>query len=155
MKIEVTNRVPDFDKALKKLLTQQVAVGVTEETAPRDDGADRNNAEIGYMTEFGEPENNIPQRAVLQPGVASVKQDIGYCLAQAAKAILSGKPYEEWLDYAGKIGKEGVQDFINAGNFAPLSPLTIAMRKARGNSSEAPLIDTERFINSITFTKPK
>lgn len=155
MKIETISRVSDVEKALKKLLKEQIVVGITEETAPRDDGADRNNAEIGYMTEFGEPANNIPQRAVLEPGVESVQEDIGYCMAQATKAILSGKPYEEWLEYAGRIGKEGVQDWIKAGNFVPLSDYTIRMRQDRGNFNEDPLIDTERFINAFTYEKRK
>ena len=151
MKIEVKNYVPEFNKALKKLTGHDIVVGVTEETAPRDDEADRNNAEIGYIAEFGDPAQNIPQREVLQPGVESVTEDIGYCMAQATKAILSGKPYEQWLEYAGKIGKEGVQDWIKAGDFVPLAEYTIRMRQARGNFNEDPLIDTKRFINAITF----
>ena len=155
MKIETKSRVSEIDKATKKLLKEIIAVGITEKTAPRDDGADRNNAEIGYIAEFGDPAQNIPQREVLQPGVKSVSEDIGYCMAQATKAILSGKPYEQWLDYAGKIGKEGVQDWIKAGNFVPLSEYTIRMRQARGNFDETPLIDTERFINAFTYEKRK
>ena len=155
MKFVVKDYVPDFEKKIKRVFEQSLVVGITEKTAPRDDGADKNNAEIGYMTEFGVPEENIPQRAVLQPGVENAKYDIGLCLAQAIKASLEGKPFEPWLDEAGKIGVEGVRDLIKAGDFEPLSQLTLAMRRARGNNSEAPLIDTGRFINAFTYEKQK
>lgn len=155
MKLVVKDYVPDFGKKIKRVLDQSLVVGITEKTAPRDDGADRNNAEIGYMTEFGVPEENIPQRAVLQPGTENVKYDIGLCLAQAIKASLSNKPFEPWLDEAGKIAVEGVKDLIRAGDFVPLSAYTIEMRLERGNYRDDPLIDTERFINAFTYEKHK
>lgn len=151
MKFIVKDYVPGFEKKIKRVFEQSLIVGITEKTAPRDDGADKNNAEIGYMTEFGVPEENIPQRAVLQPGLDNAKYDIGLCFAQAIKASLEGKPYMTWIERAGEIGVESVKDLIKAGNFVPLSQFTLAMRRARGNNSEAPLIDTGRFINAFTY----
>ncbi len=150
MKFVIRDRVPDMEKKLKRVFKNEIVVGVTEETAPRENEK-ITNAVIGDIQDHGNEEKNIPKRPFLGTGVESVKYDIGLCLAQALKASLSDKPFRNWLERAGEIGAKGVQDFIKAGNFESLKKSTLAKRRARGNYSTAPLIDTGKLLGSITY----
>lgn len=155
MKIEVKDHFPGLEKKLKKILKKQIVIGVTEETAPRMN-EEITNAFIGDIQDHGNEARSIPERPFLDAGIESIKYDIGLCMAQAIKSALSeksffGRPYKRWLNKAGEIGAKGVQDFIKAGNFESLKESTLAKRRARGNYSTAPLIDTGQLLGSITY----
>ncbi len=150
MKFVIRDRVPDMQKKLKRVFKNDIVIGVTEETSSRD-GSDVTNALLAGIHENGSESGNIPARPFLGRGIESVKYDIGLCLAQAIKASLTDKPFKVWLERAGEIGAEGVQDFIKAGDFAPLKESTLASRRAKGNYSTAPLVDTGQMFNAITY----
>lgn len=139
-----------------------VLVGVPAENAGREPepGQERdpiNNAEIGYLMEFGSPEQNIPARPHLVPGVAGVETRIASVMKAGAKTSLvkalggDTAPLDETLNKVGLIAVSAVKNKITSGPFQPLSPKTIAARKRRGVTRENPLVDTAGYLNSITY----
>lgn len=151
-----TDRTPELSRALKALVTNQVLVGIPSGTAGRQpDPGDRhplNNAEIGYIQENGSPAANIPARPFLKAGVATVQDQVAARLGAAAKSALSGDlgAVEKGLEAVGFIAENAVKAKITDGPFAPLSDSTLAARRARGRTSEKPLIDTGQLRRSVT-----
>lgn len=156
-RLKVTiDRTGDLAKALKALGSLQVLVGIPSSTAERKpDPADPhplNNAEIGYLMENGSPAANIPARPFLRPGIRGEKAAIVARLKSAGNAALTGDlgAVEKGLTAAGLIAEAAVKAKITDGPFAALAPSTIAKRKARGRSSDKPLIDTGQLRNAVT-----
>lgn len=169
--------------AIQKLASQEVLVGIPSTEAERSDddqGAPLNNAQLGYIHEYGSPKANIPARPFLESGVEDQRASITNHLQTAAKAALNGQgeKVELSLNAAGLIASTGARNKLNSGEFAPLSPSTIRNRhKSRGTKSmrssekhyleliasgsspeqaqeEAgiqPLVNTGQLRNSITY----
>jgi phage gpG-like protein len=154
----IKDRTSGVLDAVKRLLKQECLVGVPDINAmrdpdPSDPKSDINNAQLGYIHEFGSPAANIPARPFLVPGVESVKDQISAKLKKAGERALSGEPSEidRQLNAVGLIAANAVQQKLVDGPFAPLAPLTIANRKAKGRTSKQPLIDTGALRQSITY----
>ena len=130
MKFVIRDRVPDMQKKLKRVFKNDIVIGVTEETSSRD-GSDVTNALLAGIHENGSESGNIPARPFLGRGIESVKYDIGLCLAQAIKASLTDKPFKVWLERAGEIGAEGVQDFIKGRRFRPLEGIHVGKQAGK------------------------
>jgi phage gpG-like protein len=151
------DRVKDVLASIKALTKHQVLVGIPADAAERQPDADDprppNNAEIGFIQEFGSPEANIPARPFLVPGVRGNLEKIEKRYRTAAQKALDGdKEAVEKAHMA--IGLEtasAVQKKITDGPFVPLSPVTIANRKARGRTGINPLLDTGQLRRSITY----
>lgn len=169
--------------AIQKLASQEVLVGIPATEAERNDdepGAPLNNAQIGYIHEYGSPKANIPARPFLESGVEDQRASITNHLQAAAKAAFSGQgeKVDQSLNAAGLIASTGARNKLNSGEFAPLAPSTIRNRhKSRGTKSmrasekryleliasgsspeqaqdEAgiqPLVNTGQLRNSITY----
>lgn len=72
----VTTRVDNAKAildALRSLTKKDVLVGIPSEDSGRDD-VPFGNAGIGYLNEYGSPEQNIPPRPHLVPGVKSAEE---------------------------------------------------------------------------------
>ena len=142
----------EFYKAVEELTKKRVYVGIpaAEGNTRPDNGP--NNALIGYTMEFGYPENNVPARPALIPGVASVFTEITNLLKQAGQKVLGGDfaVVNRVFTRIGIIGQNAVQAKITNGPFQPLAPRTIAARQAKGNFSVKPLIDTGSYRQNIT-----
>lgn len=156
-----TDRLAGVIANVEKLTKQEVLVGIPDENAPRTaeedearkaSGEPLNNAEIGYISEFGAPESNIPARPVLLPGLASVKDRLGTILGNGARKAISGDPEAAHaaLTKAGIVGETAVKGRITEGPFAALAPSTLAARRRRGRTGDKPLIDTGQFRKSVT-----
>lgn len=168
MKIEVTK---DGYKAvlarIKGLTKSEVLVGIPDANAPRsnDEDEDRkasggplNNAEIGYVHEYGVPEKNIPARPFLLPGVRGAKERVAKVLAAGVNKTLKGdaEAASVALTKAGLIAETSVKSRIDEGPFAALSDVTLAQRRRRGRSGEKPLIDTAQMQRAVTHVvRPK
>jgi len=155
--------------ALNTLTNKEVLVGIPEDKSAREDG-EFSNAAIGYINENGSPEQNIPPRPHLKPGVRSVEQDFMPHLKAAAQKALEGNAEGAVtsLDRAGTVAANGVKKFITASGFTPLAESTLADRARRGragaakelasraagyapnNANAKPLIDTGEYRRSIT-----
>ncbi|KAF1012870.1 MAG: hypothetical protein GAK29_04798 [Acinetobacter bereziniae] len=146
------NGLLDILNAVSELSKTDVLVGVPHGEA-RTDGDGMTNAAIGYLLETGSPAMNLPPRPHLIPGIEEVQDIIAEKLTWAVDAALTGntKRMYFYLESAGMKATMNVKRFINAGDFAPLAPLTIKGRKARGRKSEKPLVDTAQYRNSHTY----
>lgn len=158
MTVTITkDRVADVLKQVKALTAQEVLVGVPAENAGRNDGDAINNAEIGYVQEFGAPERNIPARPFLLPGVEEAMPKIIDRMKAGGAKALSGDPgaASKTLNAVGLMAQNAVRAKINEGIPPPLSPRTLADRRARGRTGEKPLIDTGQLRNSVTYVVRK
>ncbi|MGR7993838.1 hypothetical protein [Xanthobacter sp. ZOL 2024] len=146
--------------ALRGLTHNEALVGIPAENAgrepePGEEKPPLNNAEIGYLMEFGG--KNIPARSHLRPAIEGAKSDLAKALGSGVRSVLSGKPdaADKALHTAGMIGQNAVRNKITEGPFLPLAPLTLAKRKAKGRTGEKPLIDTGAYRNSQTYVVRK
>jgi hypothetical protein len=125
--------------SINDLTKQQVLVGFPESTDERQDpqGSEPvTNAYLGYIHEFGSPDQNIPARPFLIPGVEATTPQSTERLKDAADYALSGKKSmaQRRLEEAGIIAAGGAKRAITNGDFVPLKPGTIARRAASRNT---------------------
>lgn len=156
--LSVKDNVPAFKRGMRELLRRDVLVGIPDEKAGRNpdpgDDPEINNAMIGMWMEMGVPEANIPARPHLVPGIRMAMPKIEPYMIQAARYAMTGDVdgIMRGLGAAGMEAKKGVQAYIGtASNFQRLSDYTLAMRRARGRTGTAPLIDTTQYRNSQTY----
>jgi phage gpG-like protein len=146
----------ELDRALKGLVEKRVLVGIPAENAQRqpdpDDSQPLSNAAIGYLMETGSPAANIPARPFLEPGVRDAADEIQRRLSATAKAALDGdaSAVDKGLTAVGLVAEAAVKRRITEGSFEPLAPATLKARKARGRTSEKPLLDTGQLRNVVT-----
>jgi hypothetical protein len=152
------DRLPELLRSVKELTKRTVQVGVPDEDADRKpvegESEPITNAALAYIHENGVPEKNIPARPFMVPGIDSAKERITKQLVKAGEAMLdtgSKTELDKALGRVGLIAQSAIQNKITDGPFAPLAPKTIAERKARGNESDKPLIDTGQLRQAITF----
>ena len=161
MTVKRTSRKDTIERVLAMLRKSKVLVGIPAE-AGRDDGGP-SNAVIGYLMEYGAPENNIPARPFLIPGVEGVEDKITKELvrgAQQATAVAlhpsggferASAEAEKALQRIGLTAQNAVRSRITEGPFAPLSPVTIKRRRAKGRTGDKPLVDTGQLRRSVTY----
>jgi len=166
--------------ALNQLADVEVLVGFPESGAGRDPGVDGEggeitNAALAYIHDNGAPEQNIPARPFMLPGIESVQKQLNAKLKQVgAAATRAGSPsnlVEVGLTQVGLIAQLGIQRYINSGVEPPLSDRTLQARARRqrgGKSAKAelaarkrgeapsasgakPLIDTTQMRDAVTY----
>lgn len=157
MSVKITkDNVDSFLKNIKQLTTNDVLVGVPADKSVRSDDAANepiNNAEIGYLMEFGSPAQNIPERPFLIPSIKESQDKFAKTLkAGAAKAVDGdAKAAVFTLNKVGIMAQIAVQEKIDAANFTSLSERTLAARRAKGRTGTKPLTDTAQLRNSINY----
>lgn len=134
----------------------RVLIGIPAESPfrkPEGEGQEPTNAQLGWIHEFGSPAANIPARPFLLPGVASVRQDIANRLERGIRATLRGNfmDVDKTLHAIGLTAQNAVRRKITEGPFIPLSPVTLAKRRAKGRKGTKPLIDTAQLRASVTY----
>lgn len=154
MKI-TTDNVAKVLASIQELAGKQVMVGIPASKAEREEGDTEpiNNAQLGYIHEYGAPASNIPARPFLIPGVAHAQESINNHLQKAAKAAMNGddEKVDVELNATGLIAQAGARNEINSGAFEALSASTLAARRKRGRTGDKPLIDTGQLRNAITY----
>lgn len=151
------DRLQEVLASLKDLTKHQVLVGIPSEKAERqpdsEDPEPLSNAEIGYIHEFGAPEANIPARPFLVPGVKDNLDKVEKRYRAAAQKALDGDhdAVEKAHIAVGLETAASVQRKVTQGPFVPLSPVTIAKRKAKGRTGVKPLIDTGQLRRAVTY----
>jgi hypothetical protein len=125
---------------LHALMGKEVLVGIPEAGGRRAD-APINNAEIGYIQEFGSPANNIPPRPFLIPGVEKATPKALERLKVATQRALDGDKAgaERAMYQAGALAMISAKAEISSNIPPPLKPGTIRGRKySRGTKSRRP-----------------
>ncbi len=140
-------------KSLSAITSKDVLVGIPASETERKDGDPITNSLIGFISEFGLPEKNIPARPWLNPGIREGKSNIEKYLKQAGQAYLHNNPEQATraLMAAGLSAQNSVKNKITVGPFAKLAPATIAARLRRGITRTDPLKDTLQFLNSVVY----
>lgn len=144
--------------AIKALAKDRVLVGIPAEKADRDPDPDEpnpeiNNAEIGYLNEFGAPEQNLPARPHLVPGIQRVLPKITEAYKQAGKLALDGNvsAIRAAETKIGFMATSSVKNLIAEGLSPALSERTLDERNRRGVTRTNPLQDTGQYRNNIDF----
>lgn len=156
--ISVTiDKLKDVLEKLNSFNRLEVLIGIPTDRAIRKlfDGekVEINNAELGFINEFGSPLNRIPPRPFLVPGVKKVNSRITTILKKAAKNFTGGQsPIKSGLEQAGAVARDSAKNIIvTQENFPSLSAKTIALRKSKNFNGEKALIRTGQLLNSITY----
>ena len=176
------DKFKDFVDGINALTQRDVLVGVPDSGATRQDETPgpMNNATLAYIHDNGSPAANIPARPFMRPGIKAVQEKIEARLKNAATAALDGQKgkIDDQLSAAGMVAATSIKKEINDGDFAPLSPSTVAGRaRTRGTKSQRkaeleylemvrngvppelaqgaagiyPLVNTGQLRNSITY----
>lgn len=144
-------------KALNNLTKKQVLVGIPAANADREPEPGEppgiTNAVIGYLMENGSPAANIPARPHLVPGIESIEPEIARRYRVGAQAVLDGKTdsLDDTHAAVGLLAVAAVQRKIDSVIPPPLSPRTLAARRARGRTGETPLIDTGQYRRAQNY----
>lgn len=180
LKVSV-DRVAAIRDSIQELAKREVLVGFPRENAdrdpePGDPPTPITNAALGYIHDNGAPEQNIPARPFMRPGVERVKGWVAQRLAATAKAVLkqSGVNVDDQLDIIGLKVSTSIKNVIAEGVEPPLADATLRGRMARGAQSSVaqgafwelawrragapasteiakPLIVTAQMRNAITY----
>lgn len=168
--------LPELRDAIQRLATLEVLVGFPEDSTDRqadeDDDSGITNAALAYIHDTGMPEQNIPARPFMHPGIMSVRGPIADGLMRAAKSVLKkGGPVgvEVHLNRVGTIAELGIKKMINSGVPPPLSEHTLRDRARRGRKGAKqelanraaglspstalakPLVDTAQMRNAVKY----
>lgn len=165
------------------LADAEILVGFPEETTEDrqdDEPTGITNAALGYIHDNGMPEQNIPARPFMIPGINSVENRISDGLAKIARDVVRTKSsagVEPGLNAVGSIAELALKKKINEGIPPPLSEYTLRKRMKRvkgiGRLAERvelasramgfpastelakPLIDTGAMRNAIKYVLRK
>jgi len=171
--------VDQLRATIELLAVREVLVGFPEETAGRElepgdlpQANDITNAALGYIHDNGMPEQNIPARPFMIPGMNESIPKVTAALLWTAKQVLlrrSGEVIESGFTRAGIAAQFAIRRKINEGVPPPLADSTLRERARRGRkgakkelslraAGEAPstqfakpLIDTGQLRNAITY----
>jgi phage gpG-like protein len=145
--------------SINRLGASRVLVGVPAENGGRtpEPGSDEkiNNAALGYIHENGSPAANIPARPFLMPGIREAQEPIADLLESDIRKTLTARGAtrnpDQTLHAVGILAQNAVRKRLTDGPHAPLHPVTIKKRQARGRKGTRPLIDTGQLRNAITY----
>jgi len=155
----VTDKLKSVLENLEVFKKNEVLIGIPAEKTQRkpyeNESVEINNAQIGFINEFGSPLNRIPARPFLIPAIKKVKPKIVTILKTSAKnftkdktAVLVG------LEKSGTLARDAAKNIIRTQEgFQALSPKTIAERKRKNKNvkGEKALIRTGQLLNSLTY----
>lgn len=164
---------------MRLLADSEVLVGFPEESNDRDDKSPLGNAARGYIHDNGAPEQNIPARPFMVPGIEDARSDITKQLATTAFSVLKNSQksepskdiVEKGLHRVGMVAEASIKNKIDSGVPPPLTDATLQARARRVPSRKAerlelanraagqapstdlvkPLIDTGEMRNSVKY----
>lgn len=163
-------------KAMELLASMEVLVGFPSDTTDRqkEEGGDLTNAALGYIHDNGAPEQNIPARPFMVPGMTRAMPKVEALAKRTAKAVLSGAPnapemVEQGLHAMGLVAQSAIRAVINEGIDPPLADATLRARAAKGRKGAKqelanrkagkppgktlakPLVDTGQLRNAVNY----
>jgi hypothetical protein len=110
-------------------------------------------AMVGAVNEFGDPERNIPERSWLRGGIRRGAQKINVVNRDSLRKVVLGQmTIEQALNREGVVAAGEVKREFTSGNFVPLKPATIAVRKRKfGKASTRPLVASGNLRQEVTY----
>lgn len=108
-----------------------------------------NMVEIAMLQQFGSESHNIPERPFLTDGAVLSVNEINKHWHQVMRDYLVGKKGLAAFEPLARASRESIAKAIALQKFVPLSPVTLKLRRDRGNTSSKILIDTGYLINGI------
>jgi hypothetical protein len=133
---------------LKELASFQTKVGWFE------DSKYENGTPVAYVAaiqELGFPAGKIPPRPFMRPTVIEQKNAWSEATKVVAARVLAGKmTAQQAMDTLGGIAEGDVLKKIKSITTPPLKPSTLRARRARGNNSTKPLVDTTLMVDTLT-----
>jgi len=157
----IKDLTPQVLASIRAMANTRVMVGVPAENAfrvpePGETVTPPNNAEIGYINEFGEPASHIRPRPFLVPAMETMQPEIIGRLHKIADVAIAGRGPEavdRGLHALGLRAQAAVRKKITDGPFVPLAPYTIWKRQNRKapRMGTKPLIDTGALRRSINY----
>ena len=151
MKSEITKGDDmSLDEYFKKMLaldTIEIDAGyLTPKVHPE---TDLTLPAIAAIQQFGSASNNIPARPFLTDGALQSSKEIPKLWTTVFRDyLLHGKGLAAFEPVA-KASREGIAQAIALQRYRPLSPVTIKIRRDKGNYSTHILIDSGHLINGI------
>lgn len=139
--------LPELMKAIKRLVRDEVLVGVPAENTERDDpeskAAGITNASLAYIHDNGAPEMKIPARPFMIPGMERSKPHVIPILTKTAQYALAAQPgkIKEGFERVGLVVVDNIHDIIQEGIPPPLAPSTLKKRAAKGRKGAQKELD--------------
>lgn len=128
-----------------QLDSKQVKVGFID-GATYPDGT--SVAMVAVTNEYGRPENNQPPRPFFRNAISGHEDEWSDAIARGLRA---GYSVDQVLEVVGAQIQGDVQESIAKLMEPPLAPATIKARKAKGNNSTKPLVDTKVMIGDVNY----
>lgn len=159
------DKAADLAKLVGEVTRFEVLVGFPEDTAERKDDSAATNASLAYIHDNGAPENNIPARPFMGPGIASAEDPIAQTLGAGLRAFLkdgNASSLESRLHRVGLKAQLAIRRKINEGVPPPLAESTLRARanrsgKGLGSRKGAKLeleLRAAGWTPSVDFAKP-
>lgn len=172
----VQDNLPELMATLRLLSAKEVLVGVPEENSERDDPESKahgiTNAVLAYIHDNGAPEQRIPARPFMIPGMTNAEPAVTKLLAKTGEYVLQGRKekLDEGLARVGMEVVKSIQTVIRNGIAPPLALRTLQNRAARGRKGAKyeiswrdnggapsmqwaiPLMDTNEMLKSLSYT---
>jgi hypothetical protein len=154
------DRLAEVEKAMRAMRRTAIYVGIAKSADEnRRKGEPIDNADLGYIHEYGSAAAHIPPRPFLTPGVRSAKGAIGKGMQAAAKAALDGKTadFDRSMERTALIAQTAVPTYVreNQDKFVPLAERTEQARlkkikAVRGKGTDITiLMDTGQLLGAI------
>lgn len=142
----MAGKILDFlDKVGKGLDSKQVKVGFIDgSTYPDGESV----AQVAADNEWGDPRENRPPRPFFRNAISEKSVEWA---ATVGRGIRAGIDTYQVLEVVGGQIKGDVQESIATLMEPALAPLTIELRKERGNQSTKPLVDTKDMIGDVNY----
>lgn len=175
LKVKVDS-LPELRAALLVLARDEVLVGVPEDNTERppegdDEKLPITNAALAYIHDNGAPEQNIPARPFMIPGITNAQDKITDTLKKAAQYVLQGNADKvtEGFERTGIEAVDSIRAVIIAGIPPPLADVTVQARARKGRKGAQaelnrraagygaslqlakPLVDTGEMLKSIAY----
>ena len=161
MEVEkVLKEIDELQEKIKDAQKSYVKVGVLGNSEERSDDSGRTNLEIANLHEFGgvNPDGSVvPARSFLRLTKAMKEKDFA-AFVQANltkfKLVVMTQGIEVALDEIGRYWVDEVLKTFQAqgyGEWAPLSPKTLELRREKGNETDTILTVTGALKRAITF----
>lgn len=140
----------DWDTIIKKMMVLanvEIEAGFLENK--RHPESDLTIPAIAAIQQYGNETNNIPARPFMTDGAVISSKEIAKLLPNVFVQYLMRNKGLGVFEPIAKASREGIARAIASQRYRALSPVTIKIRRDRGNYSTHTLIDTGHMINEI------